>query len=101
RAGYHAGGTAPEEVTLEDRAMDGPTTPPTRLWQPPAPGESHYPIPVGRPLYVRTHLDLPSEDPVPTNQFEPPQAALLSESIEPVLLRLHPDGQYCIGQDNY
>src|SRR5262249_15163865 len=36
-----------------------------------------------------------------TNQFEHPQAALLTESIEPVLLRLHSGGHYCVGHDNY
>ncbi|MFO0811148.1 MAG: Uma2 family endonuclease [Gemmataceae bacterium] len=48
-----------------------------------------------------THLDLPSEDAVPTNFSEAPQAALLTESLQPVLDTLHPDGQYSIGHDSY
>ena len=33
------------------------------------------------------------------NFQEHPQSSLLTDSIRPVLQRLHPDGQYCIGQD--
>jgi Uma2 family endonuclease len=73
-----------------------------RLWTPPRDGESPLPLPVGRPLYVRTHLDLPFEDPsVAKNYNEHPQAMLLTATIEPHLRQRHPDGQFSIGQDSY
>ena len=34
------------------------------------------------------------------NLQEHPQSILLTDSIKPVLEQLHPDGQYCIGQDS-
>ncbi|MDZ8028867.1 MAG: Uma2 family endonuclease [Nostoc sp. DedQUE11] len=34
------------------------------------------------------------------NLQEHPQSILLTDSIEPILQKLHPDGQYCIGQDS-
>jgi Uma2 family endonuclease len=34
------------------------------------------------------------------NLQEHPQSLLLTDSIEPILQKLHPDGQYCIGQDS-
>ncbi|WP_425217014.1 Uma2 family endonuclease [Tumidithrix helvetica] len=34
------------------------------------------------------------------NFQEHPQSLVLTSSIEPVLQKLHPDGQYCIGQDS-
>lgn len=34
------------------------------------------------------------------NLQEHPQSVLLTDSIEPILQKLHPDGQYCIGQDS-
>jgi Putative restriction endonuclease len=41
-----------------------------------------------------THLDLPEKDnSVVENHFEMPQGMLLSESIVPVLEKVHPDGQ--------
>ncbi len=46
-----------------------------------------------------THLDLPCEDGEVHNFFEHPQSQLLSETIEPVLRRLRPDGQFLIGRD--
>lgn len=33
------------------------------------------------------------------NWQEHPQSILLTDSITPVLKQLHPEGQYCIGQD--
>jgi hypothetical protein len=46
------------------------------------------------------HLHLPETDGTfVTNFQEHPQSILLTDSITPVLRRLHPDGQYCIGQD--
>ncbi|NEO87218.1 MAG: Uma2 family endonuclease [Spirulina sp. SIO3F2] len=47
------------------------------------------------------HTQLPCEDGTFVKNFqEHPQSVLLTESIRPVLERLHPDGQYCIGQDS-
>lgn len=34
------------------------------------------------------------------NLQEHPQSVLLTDSIKPILDKLHPDGQYCIGQDS-
>ncbi|MEM8640048.1 MAG: Uma2 family endonuclease [Cyanobacteria bacterium P01_G01_bin.54] len=47
------------------------------------------------------HTQLPCEDGTFVKNFqEHPQSVLLTESILPVLDRLHPDDQYCIGQDS-
>ncbi|MGB0564674.1 MAG: Uma2 family endonuclease [Spirulinaceae cyanobacterium] len=47
------------------------------------------------------HTQLPCEDGTFVKNFqEHPQSVLLTESIRPVLDRIHPDGQYCIGQDS-
>ncbi len=47
------------------------------------------------------HTELPdSDDNFVKNFQEHPQSILLTDSIQPVLDRLHPDGQYCIGQDS-
>jgi Uma2 family endonuclease len=46
------------------------------------------------------HTQLPESDGTFVKNFEEhPQSLLLTDSIEPVLRRLHPDGQYTIGQD--
>ena len=45
------------------------------------------------------HTQLPSDGTFGKNFQEHPQSSLLTDSIRPVLQRLHPDGQYCIGQD--
>ena len=46
------------------------------------------------------HKDLPCEDGAIVNNFlEHPQAMLLTDALYPVLLVLHPDGQFAIGQD--
>lgn len=46
------------------------------------------------------HTQLPESDGTFANNFqEHPQCIILTDSIAPVLQRLHPDGQYCIGQD--
>lgn len=46
------------------------------------------------------HTQLPESDGTFVKNFqEHPQSSLLTDSIRPVLQRLHPDGQYCIGQD--
>jgi Uma2 family endonuclease len=34
------------------------------------------------------------------NFQEHPQSILLTDSIQPILKKIHPDGQYCIGQDS-
>lgn len=47
-----------------------------------------------------THLDLPFEDNRMHNFHEHPQSMLLTESLWPILERLHPDGQFTVGQDS-
>ncbi len=47
------------------------------------------------------HTQLPDSDGVFVKNFqEHPQSILLTESIWPILQSLHPDGQFCIGQDS-
>lgn len=47
------------------------------------------------------HTQLPCEDGTFVKNFqEHPQSILLTDSIWPVLERLHPDGQFCVGQDS-
>lgn len=47
------------------------------------------------------HTQLPAEDGTFVKNFqEHPQSILLTDSIDPVLQQLHPDGQYAIGQDS-
>ena len=46
------------------------------------------------------HTQLPDKDgSIVTNFDEPPQRQLLTDSVVPWLQRLHPDGQFAIGQD--
>ena len=46
------------------------------------------------------HTQLPESDGTFVKNFqERPQSILLTDSIEPILQQLHPDGQYAIGQD--
>ncbi len=46
------------------------------------------------------HTQLPESDGTFVKNFqEHPQSLILTDSIELVLQRLHPDGQYVIGQD--
>ncbi|MFN6514288.1 MAG: Uma2 family endonuclease [Nostoc sp. CreGUA01] len=46
------------------------------------------------------HTQLPESDGTfVKNWQEHPQSILLTDSITPVLKQLHPDGEYCIGQD--
>ncbi len=46
------------------------------------------------------HTQLPDEDGAIVHNFEElKQSMLLTDCLEPVLERLHPDGRYCIGQD--
>ncbi|NJK76024.1 MAG: Uma2 family endonuclease [Oscillatoriales cyanobacterium RU_3_3] len=47
------------------------------------------------------HTQLPDSDGTFVKNFqEHPQSILLTTSIRPILDRIHPDGQYCIGQDS-
>lgn len=49
---------------------------------------------------LRDHTQLPESDGTFVKNFqEHPQSILLTESITQVLQKLHPDGQYTIGQD--
>jgi hypothetical protein len=46
------------------------------------------------------HTQLPESDGTFVKNFlEHPKSMLLTDALEPVLERLHPDGQHCIGQD--
>jgi Uma2 family endonuclease len=46
------------------------------------------------------HTQLPESDGTFVKNFqEHPQSILLTDSIQPRLQQIHPDGQYCIGQD--
>jgi Uma2 family endonuclease len=59
------------------------------------------------PVQLPDHTQLPESDGMfvvaeraaGKNFQEHPQSILLTDSITPVLQQLHPDGQYCIGQD--
>lgn len=52
------------------------------------------------PTGVRAHLLLPDRDGKPVrNTLEPFESTLLTESLTPVLDKLHPEGDYYIGQD--
>ncbi|MGA7937240.1 MAG: Uma2 family endonuclease [Kovacikia sp.] len=47
------------------------------------------------------HTQLPASDGTVVKNFqEHPQSFLLTDAITPILQTLHPDGQYCIGQDS-
>ncbi|MEH2205047.1 MAG: Uma2 family endonuclease [Nostoc sp.] len=52
-------------------------------------------------LTLPDHTQLPDSDGTfVKNLQEHPQSILITDSIKPVLEQLHPDGQYCIGQDS-
>ena len=52
------------------------------------------------PTTLPDHTQLPESDGTFVKNFqEHPQSLLLTDSLSPVLQQLHPDGQYCIGQD--
>ena len=56
--------------------------------------------PLDLPPPFPDHTQLPDEDGTFVKNFqEHPQSLILTDSIGPVLQQLHPDGQYCIGQD--
>jgi Uma2 family endonuclease len=53
------------------------------------------------PLSLPDHTQLPESDGTFVKNFqEHPQSLLLTSSIIPILDRLHPDGQYAIGQES-
>ncbi|MGF1989055.1 MAG: Uma2 family endonuclease [Nostoc sp. ZfuVER08] len=57
--------------------------------------------PLGIESTLPDHTQLPESDGnFVKNLQEHPQSILLTDSIEPILQKLHPDGQYCIGQDS-
>lgn len=59
------------------------------------------PTPLGVESTLPDHTQLPESDGIfVKNLQEHPQSLLLTDSIEPILQKLHPDGQYCIGQDS-
>jgi Uma2 family endonuclease len=59
------------------------------------------PSPSPLPLTLPDHTQLPESDGTFVKNFqEHPQSILLTTSIQPILEALHPDGQYCIGQDS-
>jgi len=52
-------------------------------------------------LSLPDHTQLPESDGTFVKNFqEHPQSIVLTSSIEPVLQQIHPDGNYCIGQDS-
>ena len=52
------------------------------------------------PSQFPDHTQLPESNGTFVKNFqEHPQSIILTDSIATVLQRLHPDGQYCIGQD--
>lgn len=58
-----------------------------------------------KPEFIATdfpdHTQLPDSDGTFVKTFqELPQSILLTTSVRPILDQLHPDGQYCIGQDS-
>jgi len=56
--------------------------------------------PIIIPAAFPDHTQLPESDGTFVKNFqEHPQSLLLTDSISPVLQQLHPDEQYCIGQD--
>jgi Uma2 family endonuclease len=57
--------------------------------------------PTSPALMLPDHTQLPDrDDNFVKNLQEHPQSILLTDAITPVLQRLHPDHQYCIGQDS-
>ena len=57
--------------------------------------------PSTNPVTLPDHTQLPASDGTFVKNFqEHPQSILLTDSIQPILENLHPDGQYAIGQDS-
>ena len=56
--------------------------------------------PITLPPQFPDHTQLPESDGTFVKNFQKhPQSLILTDSIGPALEQLHPDGQYCIGQD--
>lgn len=59
------------------------------------------PTPSNPKILLPDYTQLPDSDgEFSQNILEHPQSVLLTDSIKPILDKLHPDGQYCIGQDS-
>ncbi|QNP29373.1 Uma2 family endonuclease [Cylindrospermopsis curvispora] len=57
--------------------------------------------PPREPFNLPDHTQLPdSDDDFVKNFQEHPQSIILTTSIEPLLKKIHPNGDYCIGQDS-
>ncbi|QSJ14398.1 Uma2 family endonuclease [Nostoc sp. UHCC 0702] len=53
------------------------------------------------PTKLPDHTELPESDGTFVKNFqEHPQSILLTDSIQPILQKRHPEGNYCIGQDS-
>jgi len=75
----------------------------TPTTSPVPPGVIPFALPPARPLRpnLPDHTQLPdSDDNFVKNFQEHPQSLILTTSLEPVLAQIHPDGDYCIGQDS-
>lgn len=58
------------------------------------------PLKIDKPRAFPDHTQLPDEDGTFRQNFqEHPQSIILTDSIGPVLQTVHPEGDYCIGQD--
>jgi Uma2 family endonuclease len=58
-------------------------------------------LPISTPVAFPDHTQLPESDGTFVKNFqEHPQSILLTDSITPVLQQIHPNGDYCIGQDS-
>ena len=69
------------------------------------PAQQSQSVDLTKPVYTKLslpdHKQLPETDGTFVKNFqEHPQSIVLTSSIAPVLEKLHPDGQYCIGQDS-
>ena len=69
------------------------------------PAQQSQSVDLTKPLYTKLslpdHKQLPETDGTFVKNFqEHPQSIVLTSSIAPILEKLHPDGQYCIGQDS-
>ena len=73
----------------------------TQVTQEETPKPRTYPY-SGPPFgHLPDHKELPEEDGTFVQNFhEHPQSVLLTESLWPILQKLHPDGQFIIGQDS-
>ncbi|MDJ1169977.1 Uma2 family endonuclease [Roseofilum sp. BLCC_M154] len=69
----------------------------------PLPNRTQLPNSIGEDYFhlLPDHTQLPCEDGSFVKNFqEHPQSILLTESIRPILDQLHPESNYCIGQDS-